>query len=298
MALPLQAGRTNAPAVVRIARRKVLLQEYASRTIRLRTASSVLTERGKGLEMVARSENMRAINRAIDVLECFAAERNSLSIGEIQKSVGLSRPTLYRILLTLIDRSFVRKDGDPPRYRLDIGAGRFADAWTNSLDIVRLAAPLMNDLLDRYDETIALYLRKGNVRLCVSELPSHQPLSYSRGLGHSGSLVRGASGLAMLAVLDHREAERMIEQELDKAQARLTRRKLSDIRRTGFAISSGDFIVGAQAIASPVIDRRGEVIASLGLFGPSVRFPAKRVNDCAKAVKQSASLLSSLLGHK
>jgi DNA-binding IclR family transcriptional regulator len=78
--------------------------------------------------MSEKSENARAIDRAIDVLECFAADRHSLSIGEIEKRARLSRPTLYRILSTLIRRGFVRKDGDPPRYRLDVGIGRLAGA--------------------------------------------------------------------------------------------------------------------------------------------------------------------------
>ncbi|MBX9843380.1 MAG: IclR family transcriptional regulator [Xanthobacteraceae bacterium] len=247
--------------------------------------------------MTVKSENMRAVDRAIDVLECFAVERRPLAIGELERRVSLSRPTLYRILSTLISRKYVRKDGEPPRYRLDIGAGRLADAWNNSLDVARLAEPLMRNLHDRYDETVALYLRKDNIRLCVSEMPSRQALSYSRGLGHSGSLLRGASGLAMLAFLDGAEAEQIIEQDRDKSHARAARRRLPEIRDAGYAVSSGDFIAGAQAIASPIFDRRGDVVGSLGIFGPSVRFNTKRVGECAKAVKQSASLLSSLLGH-
>src|SRR5262249_47873114 len=158
------------------------------------------------------------VDRAIDVLECFAVERRPLAIGELEKRAGLPRPTLYRILSTLMSRDYVRKDGDPPRYRLDIGAGRLADAWNNSLEIARLAEPLMKKLNDRYDETVALYLRKDNVRLCVSEMPSRQALSFSRGLGYSGSLLRGASGLAMLAFIGDTEAEQIIEQERDKGQ--------------------------------------------------------------------------------
>jgi DNA-binding IclR family transcriptional regulator len=247
--------------------------------------------------MAAKSENMRAIDRAIDVLECFAVERRPLAIGELQKHANLSRPTLYRILSTLISRTYVRKDGRPPRYRLDIGAGRLADAWNSSLDIARLAEPLMKNLNERYDETVALYLRKDNIRLCIAEMLSRQALSFSRGLGHSGSLLRGASGLAMLAFIEDADAEKIIEQERDKGLARAARRRLTEIHDAGFAISTGDFIAGATAIASPIFDRRGEVVGSLGVFGPSVRFNTKRVNECAKSVKQSASALSSLLGH-
>jgi IclR family transcriptional regulator, acetate operon repressor len=244
------------------------------------------------------SDRIRAIDRAIDVLECFAAERRALSIGDIEKRSKLSRPTLYRILATLIRRGLVRKDGEPPRYRLDIGIGRLAEVWTNSLDVVQLATPILNDLLDRHDETVALYLRKDNTRLCVAELPSRQALSYSRGLGYSGSLLRGASGLAILANIDPADAARIIAAEANRVDAKALRGKLADVSRSGFALSGGDFIVGAQAIASPVFDRQGLAIGSLGLFGPSARFPAKRVSECAKAVKASAAVLSAALGYR
>jgi DNA-binding IclR family transcriptional regulator len=244
------------------------------------------------------SDRIRAIDRAIDVLECFAEERRALSIGDIEKRARLSRPTLYRILTTLIRRGLVRKDGEPPRYRLDIGIGRLADVWSSSLDVVQMAMPLLNDLLDRHDETVALYLRKDNTRLCVAEIPSRQALSYSRGLGYSGSLLRGASGLAILAHIAPEELARILAKESNRVDARGLRRKLSEVSRDGFALSGGDFIVGAQAIASPVFDRQGLAIGSLGLFGPSARFPAKRVSECAKSVKASAAALSAALGYQ
>jgi IclR family transcriptional regulator, acetate operon repressor len=248
--------------------------------------------------MVRKAENVRSIERAIDVLECIASDRRPVSIGEIEKRVKLSRPTLYRILSSLNRRAFVRKDGDPPRYRLDIGAGRLAEAWTNSLEIIPLATPLMQSLVDRFDETVALYLRRGGSRFCVAEIPSRQALSYSRGLGHSGTIFRGASGLAMLAFLNEDDARESIAKHSGIAQKRSFQRTLLKIRELGYSVSSGEFIEGAQAIASPVFDQRGEVVASLGLFGPSVRFPAKRITECASAVRQSASRLSTLLGHR
>ena len=248
--------------------------------------------------MGAKSENVRAIDRAIDVLECFVSDRRALSITELEKRAKLSRPTLYRILSTLIRRGLVRKDGEPPRYQLDVGVGRLAEAWADSLDIVRLAGPVLQALLERHDETVGLYLRKDKMRFCVAEVPSQQPLSYANGIGFSGSLARGASGLAILAFVDGDHAADIIAEELDEAKIGTLQQRLLDIRRDGFALSGGDFIEGAQAIASPVFDRHGTAVGSLGLFGPSVRFSPERVADCAQAVKQSASALSSLLGYR
>src|SRR3954453_1728414 len=41
---------------------------------------------------------VRAVDRAIAILRCFTAEQPAISVIEIQKRVGLSRPTLYRLL--------------------------------------------------------------------------------------------------------------------------------------------------------------------------------------------------------
>lgn len=241
---------------------------------------------------------IRAVDRAIDVLECLADERRALSIGTLERRARLSRPTLYRILATLIRRGLVRKDGEPPHYRLDIGIGRLADAWASSHEVVQLAMPLLRQLLEQHDETVALYLRKDNTRLCVAELPSRQALSYSRGLGYSGSLLRGASGLVILAHIAPEDAARVLAEESNRGDARGLRRKLMEVRSEGFALSGGDFIEGAQAIACPVFDRSGEAIGSLGLFGPSVRFSPKRVRECVKSVKASAAALSAMLGYR
>jgi hypothetical protein len=100
-------------------------------------------------------------------------------------STGLQRvrPTLYRMLGTLMRRGFVQLSGDPPCYRLDYSAARLAEAWSKSTDIGQSALLFLETLLQCFDETVALYLRRENSRVCVAELPSRQPLSYARGSG-------------------------------------------------------------------------------------------------------------------
>ena len=51
---------------------------------------------------------MRAVDRAIAILQCFTADKPALSVLEIQRRVGLSRPTLYRLLQTLAATGLVR----------------------------------------------------------------------------------------------------------------------------------------------------------------------------------------------
>ena len=107
-----------------------------------------------------------------------------------------------------------------------------------------------NDLLDRHDETVALYLRKDD-RACASrgqfsEL-YRQVLSYSRGLGYSGSLLRRERSCHLGAYRPGRTPASLPRKAT--ASMRRLRRKLSEVSRDGFALSGGDLVVGAQAIA-------------------------------------------------
>jgi DNA-binding IclR family transcriptional regulator len=64
------------------------------------------------------------------------------------------------------------------------------------------------------------------------------------------------------------------------------------------SLSGGDLIVGAQAIAAPVLARDGNAAASVGLFGPAARFPPERISECVEAVKRAAVSLSRALGYR
>ena len=244
-----------------------------------------------------KATSVRAVERAIDILDAFSVERPALTVAELTRCVRLNRPTLYRMLSTLMQRRLVQLSGDPPRYRLDYGAARFAEAWSRSIEIGQTALPILEPLLHRFDETVALYLRRDNTRICAVELPSRQPLSYSRGLGHAESLRRGASGIAILAFLRGDEFETILAEERDPASARTLGRALAQARARGYALSRDHLIVGAQAIAAPVFDRTQAAVAALGLFGPAARFTPERITECAEAVRRAAGSLSKALGH-
>ena len=136
-----------------------------------------------------KATSVRAVERAIDILDAFSVERPALTITEL-KSASTSIGPHSTMLATLMQRRLVQLSGDPPRYRLDYGAARFAEAWSRSIEIGQTALPILEQLLHRFDETVALYLRRDNTRICAIELPSRQPLSYSRSRPRRKSAAR------------------------------------------------------------------------------------------------------------
>src|SRR5581483_8120882 len=100
---------------------------------------------------------VRAVDRAIAILQCFTPDQPALSVIEIQKRVGLSRPTLYRLLQTLAQRDLILAEGEPQRFRLSHGVMKLSHVWLKGLDVVALAGAMVEGLREATGETAALF---------------------------------------------------------------------------------------------------------------------------------------------
>src|SRR5215475_7475927 len=117
----------------------------------------------------AKMTSVRAVDRAIEILQCFTAEKPAMSVLEIQELVPLSRPTLYRLLQTLAAKGLIRAFGEPQRISLDYGVGRLAHNWTAGIDRISAGEPIVERLREETNETAALFVLRGDQRLCVVE---------------------------------------------------------------------------------------------------------------------------------
>src|SRR4051812_22217874 len=101
---------------------------------------------------------VRAVERALDVLAAFAPGDQELLVADLLKRVGLSRPTLYRLLHTLEKKGFVASSGEPQRFRLGASVARLAHVWSTSVDLTAIARPMMMQAWSFTSETVALFV--------------------------------------------------------------------------------------------------------------------------------------------
>ena len=161
-----------------------------------------------------------------------------MSVLEIQKEVGLSRPTLYRLLETLAAKGLVRAHGTPQRFSLDYGLQKLAQNWLSGLDQVAAARPILGRLHDLTKETVSLMVLRDQQSLCVLEFPSPHVLSVVRGTGPAGHMARGATGKAMLAFMDDKALESALR-TLPKGVAKpALLAELAEVRRSKFGVES------------------------------------------------------------
>jgi DNA-binding IclR family transcriptional regulator len=241
---------------------------------------------------------VRAVDRAIAVLQCFTAETPVMSVLEIQRLVGLSRPTLYRLLQTLAGTGLITAEGDPQRFRLGHGVMHLAHAWLSGIKLIDVARPIVASLREKTGETAALFVLQDDHRICVLELESHHVLHIARGIGDRGGLVVGATGKAILAFLDEDRQTATISKALSKARQSEFVSALKAIRAQGYATSRSEVILGAVAVAAPFFNHNGEVTGSIGVFGPTARVNDADVPKIARLVVDAAGTLSTQLGYR
>jgi IclR family acetate operon transcriptional repressor len=243
-------------------------------------------------------KGVRAVERAIEILQGFSPDKQWMSVLEIQRKVPLSRPTLYRLLQTLASKGLIRIEGDPQRFALDYAVGAFAHSWLAGLDVVGVARPSLERLRAETGETAALFVRRGSLRQCVLELTSSHVLAMSRGVGETDHLWRGASGKAILAFVEEGEITKILSALPRGTDPKRLSVDLTRVRKDRLAISRGEVFIGAIAIAAPYFDHTDRVAGSLGVFGPQARLDSQWEVKTTRILGKFAAGLSAKLGHR
>ncbi|MFD0878750.1 IclR family transcriptional regulator [Variovorax dokdonensis] len=227
----------------------------------------------------------------------FSPGDRELTASDLLKRVNLSRPTLYRLLRTLENKGFILSSGDPQRFALGASVAQLAHVWGMGLDIAAVAGPALRRLWEETGETVALLVHEGRDRLCVAELPSVQPLSFKRGVGHREHVAKGASGRVILANLTSPDV--YVQDGVDAStDLEKLHKRLQTVREQGYEVSRDELIKGAVAVAVPVFLGDGNVIGSLAVFGPGVRVDEARVKQFVEQLKVESRKLSQALGQR
>jgi DNA-binding IclR family transcriptional regulator len=243
--------------------------------------------------MAETDSSVRTVERALDILDCFAPGQLELSLTELSKRINLAMSTTSRLVTTLEKRGYLSRNRDSQRYALGPRLAQIGALGFSSVDIRKLALPIMRDLNRIYDEGVSLYVVQDTERVCIERVESSRPLRRVVNVGDRHLLTRGAAGRVLLAWLPEDRRE-----ELLKNDPFTTEESLAELRRSGYTVSLGEREEGVTSIAAPVLDARREVVAALAMSGPSVRFEGPGFDDKVAKVRKHADLISEALGRR
>ncbi len=230
-----------------------------------------------------------ALQRAVELLARLGEEPAPETVAELADDAGMPTSTAYRLLAELEAHGLVARG---PDHAVALGTrlvalGRSAEAGLHAR-LVAPAAALMEELSHRTGETVILTAPCGLEALVlhVVETERHSVrLSYAR--FRRAPMHRGASGKILAAYLEPAELERLVAAT---GRPELVE-ELAVIRADGYAFTAGELDAGAAAVAAPVLDRRGRILAGLSIAGPEQRI-VEDVAGAAAAVVETAGRIA------
>ncbi len=201
------------------------------------------------------------------------ADHGTIRADVLATLLGMPLSTVYRYLRTLTDFGFVERNGGV--YKLGMRLTILQGSRIDSGMLVRVADSVLRSLVQATEETALIMTRVGLSALCLHQVESFHKMRMAFERGEIQPLYAGASSKVLLAYAPEEVVEVVIADHLapltsNTPDAVHLRKDLEDIRRTGLAVSQGELIVGASAVAVPVFCG-SEFVASLAVAGPDAR---------------------------
>jgi len=234
-----------------------------------------------------------AVERALAVLCCFSRETPILGVTEISERLNLTKSTVHRLLQALVAQGLVAQDVARGQYTLGYRVLALAQAVPGEADLRHICQAHMRWLLDVTQETIALYVGAGDVRICLDELESPRILRMSAGIGRCFALPRGAAGRALL--LDGPaggDLWRRVTAALSSAERAGLLAELCEARERGYVLTMGETVDGAASLAAPIRSPDGSVIAALSVGGPASRFTPDAVTQYSAVLLEAVARIA------
>ncbi|MET4579625.1 IclR family transcriptional regulator domain-containing protein [Ottowia thiooxydans] len=219
-----------------------------------------------------RSDRVNSLAKGLQVLLAFGRRHTPMTISEVAKEVSLTPASARRMLLTLVDLGYVDQTGKRfsvgPRV-LDLGYSYLA-----SKPIWQLTQPVLERFSDAHHVSAAAAVLDGCDALYTIRANSHQPIQVMVSTGTRLPAHITAMGRVLLAALPPQRLDEVISQikfdsptERSVANAQELRTILADIRRDGYSIVDEELAFGLRAVAVPLRNRAGEVVASINACG-------------------------------
>jgi len=253
---------------------------------------------------IAMARPFASLKKAIDILSLFDSEHQGFSAHEISKKSDMPLSTTYKYLDIFLKNGFLSKNVRTKKIFLGLTIFKMGLLAAEQISFVDVSVPFMDSLSKRSRETVILTVINGMEALCVDAIESPRMLRLTVKKGGTLPLHAGASQKILLAYQDKSFIDAVIER---KGLVRINENTITDpeqlrselelIRNKGFTESDLEVDSGAGAVAAPIFDHTGRLVAGLTIAGPAERILGENRQKLIDMVTDSARRISFELGH-
>lgn len=236
---------------------------------------------------------MGGLAKGLAVVRAFTRDRATLSLSDVAALTDMPAATARRCLLTLEELGYVTRSGRQFVLRpkvLELGA-----AYLESMNIETLTKTHLEELAGSTGDSAALCVLDGTDIVYVARASVRTLMRLEAHVGSRFPAYATSTGRALLAGLVPERLQRYFDSATFEALTDRTvidpvrlRQLIEDCQRTGYAAVEDELAYGVVALAVPVFDQYGRVVAALNSSSHS-----RRISK-AKLVRERFTMLQKV----
>lgn len=250
---------------------------------------------------------VQALERALDILDCFSFQDRALSLTDVVHRTGLNKTTVKRLISNLTTRGYLQQDPHPQskKYQLGMRLFELGGIVFSSFSLRQAASYPMTRLQSDSGATVLLGVNMEDQLVYVDKREGKGMIRVSSEVGWRRPLNYGMLGMVLMSSLEPQDVKRVLKNYPLKPYTPLSitdtdafSLRLEQIRDQGFVLEKEEAVESVIGIAAPVRDYSRQVVAALGIALPAgLRNQTDGLDHIVDLVKKTCETVSSDLGY-
>ena len=244
------------------------------------------------------------LKRALEVFELLAKNPDGLSLPVISRTTGYSKNSIFRIVCTLQDCGYVKRNPDNRTIRISRKLAALGYASFGESNIVEKSMDILRQMRDSLGETAMLGTMLEEECVLLEQAPGRFPFKFLGEVGMRICFNASAPGKAILAYLPKDELDTKLAKikfvEFNKntiCDMDSFVKELEKVKKCGYSVDNGEEIDGVNCVGAPIFDAHGYPVASIWITGPSKRIKASDFDKIGAKVRNYADMISNRLSY-
>ena len=214
----------------------------------------------------------QAVDRATSLLIAILNSPEPPLLSQLARELGLPKSTTSRILGALERQGLIRRDRNSAYLGGEVLL-KYASAQNQDSALINRMRPVLETLAEKTSESINLAVPGSDDLKLIDQVDGKHLLGATNWIGRNVPYHASALGKVLLAF----GAASLPAGNLQSKTARtITSRtqlnsELEKVRKAGFAIIDNELENGLVAVAAPVFNHDGKVVAAISISGPDAR---------------------------
>ncbi|HUX89768.1 MAG TPA: IclR family transcriptional regulator [Gallionellaceae bacterium] len=246
------------------------------------------------------SNSIQVIERLARLLDVIAAHEDPVSLKILSAETGLHPSTSFRILSSLAEQGFVERTSRG-NYKLGVKLMQLGSRVSASVDVRKIALPLMEKLRDQLGETVNLTVREGDEVVYIERSVAKRMIKVEQVIGSRAPLHVTAVGKLMLGEQGEAACRSYAKRSKLPAYTANTHTRIATLlqdslaaAQRGYSYDNEEAELGVGCIGTLIRDASGHVIAGLSVSAPIER----RKDEWISQVIATGMQISKQLGYR